>query len=55
MAALRTSIALATYQGGRYLAEQLENYRNQARLPDEVLISDDHSTDDTDAIVKAFA
>ncbi len=33
----------------------MESYRNQTRFPDEVVISDDHSSDDTDAIVEAFA
>ena len=54
MSALRTSIALATYQGARFLEEQLESFRNQTRLPDEVVISDDHSSDETDSIVEAF-
>lgn len=54
MSALRTSIALATYQGARFLEEQLESFRHQTRLPDEVVISDDHSSDETDLIVEAF-
>lgn len=54
MSRLRTSIALATFQGARHLEEQLESFRNQTRLPDEVVISDDHSTDGTDLIVEAF-
>ena len=54
MSRLRTSIALATYQSARYLEEQLESFQNQTRLPDEVVISDDHSTDGTHLIVELF-
>ena len=55
MQTYRTSIALATYQGGRHLGAQLESFLTQTRLPDEVVVSDDHSTDDTLAIVEKFA
>lgn len=49
------SIAMATYNGGKYLARQLESFAAQTRLPDELIICDDGSTDDTPAIVRAFA
>ena len=55
MAAFRTSIALATYQGARYLGQQLESYLAQTRLPDELVISDEHSTDETAHIVQEFS
>ena len=54
MAQLTVSIALATYNGGRYIKEQLDSYSKQQRLPDEVIVSDDGSTDDTIAIVDAW-
>lgn len=54
MTRLRTSIALATYQGERYLKQQLDSYSTQTRLPDELVVSDDHSTDSTQAIVEEF-
>ncbi|MBN9125958.1 MAG: glycosyltransferase, partial [Nitrosospira sp.] len=47
----RLSIALATYNGERYLGEQLESLLRQTRLPDELVIFDDASTDSTAAIV----
>jgi glycosyltransferase involved in cell wall biosynthesis len=50
----RTSIALATYQSARYLREQLDSYSIQARLPDELVVSDDHSIDGTQAIIEDF-
>jgi glycosyltransferase involved in cell wall biosynthesis len=49
------SIALATYNGGRYVGEQLESLADQRLLPDELVVSDDASTDDTVARIEAFA
>lgn len=51
---LRISVAMCTYNGGRYLKEQLESIAKQARLPCELVVCDDHSTDDTIAILKQF-
>jgi glycosyltransferase involved in cell wall biosynthesis len=52
---LRISIALATYNGSAFLREQLASIASQTRLPDEVVVRDDRSEDDTLAIVEAFA
>lgn len=49
------SIALATYNGAKYLQEQLGSYLTQTLLPDELVVSDDGSTDDTLKIVEEFA
>lgn len=49
------SIALASYNGERYLAEQLESLASQTRPPDELIVSDDASTDATLTIVQEFA
>lgn len=46
---------MCTYNGARFLQEQLESIENQIRLPDEVVICDDGSTDNTAKIVEAFA
>ena len=48
------SIALTTYNGGVYLQEQLESILNQTIQPDEVIISDDNSTDNTILIIQEF-
>jgi glycosyltransferase involved in cell wall biosynthesis len=52
---LSLSVALATYNGERYIGEQLDSIARQTRLPDELIISDDASTDSTPAIVQDFA
>ena len=52
---MKISIALATYNGTRYLREQLDSFVAQSRPPDELVITDDNSTDDTISIIKSFA
>jgi len=49
------SIALCTYNGERFLWEQLESLAGQTRLPDELIVVDDGSTDGTLALLKKFA
>jgi glycosyltransferase involved in cell wall biosynthesis len=51
----RISVALCTYNGERFLAEQLASIAQQSRLPDELVVCDDRSTDQTLAIVREFA
>ena len=48
---MRVSVALATYNGEKYILEQLNSIFNQTLKPDEVIISDDHSTDRTKRII----
>jgi glycosyltransferase involved in cell wall biosynthesis len=45
---------MCTFNGGRYLQEQLESIALQTRLPCELIVCDDRSTDDTLAILKRF-
>lgn len=49
------SVALCTYNGERFLAEQLDSIRAQTVLPDELVVCDDGSTDATLAILTKFA
>jgi glycosyltransferase involved in cell wall biosynthesis len=49
------SVAMATYDGERFLPEMLESLAAQTRLPDELVVRDDTSTDDTVPILHAFA
>jgi len=51
---MTVSIALATYNGGRYLREQLDSLYAQTRLADEVVVSDDGSSDDTLSILEEY-
>ncbi len=51
---MKISIALATYNGERYLKEQLESINSQTIKPDEVIFCDDASTDSTINIIKDF-
>lgn len=49
------SVALCTYNGAPYLPEQLASIANQTRLPDEMVVCDDCSSDDTVPILEGFA
>ena len=49
------SIALCTYNGSKFLREQLQSLANQTLLPFEVVITDDCSTDNTISIIQEFA
>ncbi len=49
------SVAMCTYNGAHYLREQLDSIAAQERLPDELVICDDGSTDGTREIVTNFA
>jgi glycosyltransferase involved in cell wall biosynthesis len=51
----RISVALCTYNGERFLPQQLASIQQQTRLPDEVVVCDDRSTDRTVEMVRAFA
>jgi glycosyltransferase involved in cell wall biosynthesis len=45
---------MATYNGEKYIGEQLNSILIQLSKDDEVVISDDSSTDRTVAIIKEF-
>jgi glycosyltransferase involved in cell wall biosynthesis len=51
----RISIALATYNGARYLPEQLNSFLAQTYPPFELVVGDDGSTDETLGILEDFA
>jgi Glycosyltransferases involved in cell wall biogenesis len=43
---------MATFNGERFVADQLESILYQTRLPYEMVISDDYSTDKTLTVAK---
>ncbi|MES2219513.1 MAG: glycosyltransferase family 2 protein [Acidobacteriota bacterium] len=52
---LSISVALCTYNGGKYLPEQLASIAAQTRLPEEMVVCDDGSTDATPRVIEEFA
>lgn len=48
------SVCIPTYNGGKYIKEQLESILIQLEESDEIIISDDSSTDKTLDIIKGF-
>lgn len=52
---MRVSVAMATYNGAHFIEEQLRSLASQTTIPDELVITDDGSTDGTLAIIRAFA
>lgn len=51
---MKVSVILTTYNGSRYIDEQLTSLLSQTRQPDEVIVLDDVSSDDTVGKVKKF-
>lgn len=51
---LTISVCLATYNGARFLTEQLSSIVEQLQEGDEVVLADDGSTDTTLAVAAAF-
>lgn len=48
------SVCMATYNGEKYIKEQLESILNQIGDEDEIVISDDGSTDNTITVVRSL-
>lgn len=48
------TVVIATYNGEKYILEQLKSILSQTVLPDEVLIFDDRSSDATADIIREF-
>lgn len=51
----RVSVAVCTHQGAAFVGRQLESILEQTRPPDEVVVSDDASTDGTVELVEDMA
>ena len=50
----RVSVCMATFNGAPYLREQMDSILSQLDSTDELIVSEDHSTDDTRAIVESY-
>lgn len=51
---MKISVAMCSYNGGRYIEAQLESIAAQERAPDDLVICDDCSSDDTLQIIEGF-
>ncbi len=51
---MKISVVMATYNGENHINDQLKSIETQTTPPDEVIISDDASTDSTKTIIKKF-
>lgn len=52
---MKISIAMSTYNGEKFIREQLDSIVNQSVLPNEIVISDDCSSDNTLEIIKEYS
>lgn len=52
---MRWSVALCTFNGARYLPEQLDSIARQSVLPGELVVCDDRSEDATLDVLREFA
>ena len=52
---LKISVAMCSYNGARFLSEQLESIASQTVRPRELIVCDDGSEDETVSILRGFA
>ncbi len=52
---MHISVAMCTYNGARFLREQLASIAAQSLQPDELVVCDDGSSDETTEIIRTFA
>jgi len=55
MRPVKISVAMCTYNGADFLSAQLESIITQLRPPDEIVVCDDGSTDETQTLLEGFA
>lgn len=52
---MEAAVVLITYQQQQYVSEAIESLLNQTQLPDQIVVSDDGSTDGTQEIIQKYA
>jgi glycosyltransferase involved in cell wall biosynthesis len=52
---MKVSVVMATYNGAKYLDQQIQSILNQSLPPAEFIVCDDRSTDQTVAILEKYA
>jgi glycosyltransferase involved in cell wall biosynthesis len=50
----KISVCMATYNGSRFIRKQIDSILSQLSDNDELIISDDDSTDDTQQIIHSI-
>ena len=55
MRPMRISVAMCTYNGAEFLGAQLTSIAEQTRVPNEIIVCDDASTDETRSVLESFA
>ncbi len=51
---MKTAVAIALYNGERFLLKQLDSIRMQTKKPDQVVLCDDGSSDNTVSMVRSY-
>lgn len=51
---MKVSVVIATYNGEKYIKDQLDSILSQISTNDEIVISDDSSTDKTVELIKSY-
>ena len=51
---MKTAIVMSTYNGEKYIVNQLDSIRLQTVAPDKVIINDDGSNDSTPEIIRSY-
>ena len=51
---MKVSVAMCTFNGAKFISEQIDSILNQTRKVDEIIVCDDGSTDETIIILKKY-